>query len=180
MTSLTYAVESVPWIVAGLIAGFFMGRSTVALTVIAHAVQVRDNERSPMPEQDPAPPATKRWRFSLVHVMGAALIGLSVFGVVQNNAQDDATARLAVCQAAYANGFADALDARSKASAESQVALDEWMAKVNAIIQAPTAEAAAQIRRAFADYQAARSEAKKKQEANPYPDPPRDVCKETD
>lgn len=180
MTSLTYFVESVPWLVVGLIGGFVLGRSTVALSAIADAAQRRDNEGGSMSDVETGSVSkpVKQRRFSLIHVIGLALIGLSVFSAIQDNAQDEATARLTECQLAYADGFADALDARSKASLESQEALDAWMTRVNAVIQAPSPQAAEEIRKAFTEYLEARREAKETQKTNPYPDPPRDVCKE--
>jgi hypothetical protein len=177
VTSWTYLTQSVPWILAGLLVGFFVGRSTAAVDAIAGAVR---DEGEPMPEHQPVQEARRRRpRVTVNGVLGAVIVALGIFTAVQSYVQSEATARLTECQTAYANGFADALDARSKASVEAQEALDEWMTKVNSTIQAPSPEAATQIREAFADYLKARSQAKETQQANPYPPAPRDVCKET-
>lgn len=176
MTSWTYLTQSVPWILAGLLVGFFVGRSTAAVDAIAVAVQ---DEGEPMPEDTPAQEARRRRpRVTVNGVLGAVIVCLGIFTAVQSYVQSAATARLTECQTAYANGFADALDARSQSARQAQDALDAWMTKVNAIIQAPTPEARDQILQAFQDYLTARQDAKDTQHANPFPPAPRDVCKE--
>lgn len=171
MTSLLYIVQSVPWIAAGLLVGFFIGRSTAAAQAIIEAVQ---GEGDDMQNSSPK----KKFRITSNGVIAAVLIALGIATAVQSYVQSAATARLTECQTAYANGFADALDARSQSSREAQDALDAWMTKVNAIIQAPTPEARDQILQAFKDYLAAREQAKDTQRDHPFPPAPRDVCKE--
>lgn len=172
MTSLLYVVQSVPWIAAGLLVGFFVGRSTVAAEAITDAVQQEgdDVRESSGPK--------KKFRFTSNGVIAALLVVLGIATAVQAVVQNQADARQDACQTAYANGFADALDARSQSSREAQDALDAWMTKVNAIIQAPTPEARGQILQAFKDYLAARQEAKDTQADHPFPPAPRDVCKD--
>lgn len=120
----------------------------------------------------------KRPKISSNMVIAAVLVALGLATAVQSYVHSEATARLTACQTAYANGFADALDARSKASAEAQEALDTWMATLNSVIQAPSADAREKIRKAFQDYLEARRDAKETQRDHPYPPAPRDVCKE--
>lgn len=175
MTSLTYAVESVPWIVAGLIVGFFLGRSTAALSAIADAVQ-GDSEGNTMAEPEPKVARVKRPRFTGIHVIGVALIVLGVFSAVQSYMQGEATARLTECQTVYANGFADALEARSKATSEAQDAQDELWTTVASLTPAP--ESREVFRAALDEYLKKRAAAKKAQAEHPFPEPPRDVCKE--
>lgn len=169
-SSLIYIVQSAPWIVAGLLVGFFVGRSTVAAAVIIEAVQGEGDDM-----RDASTPK-KRFRFTSNGVVAALLIVLGTATAVQSYVQSEATARLTQCQTAYANGFADALDARSKAAGDAQDALDDFLFTVAEI--APTPEGREQFQRAFRDYLSKRAEAKKTQAENPYPPAPRDVCKE--
>jgi uncharacterized membrane protein YcjF (UPF0283 family) len=172
VTSLLYIVQSLPWIVAGLLVGFFVGRATVAVEVVTEAAQ---GEGDVM--RDSSTPK-KRWmRITTNGVIAFLLIVLGVATAVQSYVQSEATARLTECQTAYANGFADALDARSQATSEAQNALDELLSTVAAIT--PTPEGRNQFREALADYLKKRAEAKKTQQEHPFPPAPRDVCKET-
>lgn len=174
MTSWTYLTQSVPWILAGLLVGFFVGRSTAAVDAIAVAVQ---DEGEPMPEDTPARDARRRRpRVTVNGVLGAVIVALGIFTAVQSYVQSEATAKLTECQTAYANGFADALDARSSASAAAQDALDELLAAVAEIT--PTPDGRDLFRAALDEYLSKRAEAKKTQKEHPYPPAPRDVCKE--
>lgn len=173
MTSLSYFAESVPWILAGLVVGFFMGRSTRAVEAIADAVQ----------EEGDAMPGRRRIRFTGNGVIIGVLVALGIATATQAYVQGDATSRVAEenrrlgeCQKAYISGFADALDARSTASAEAQDALDDFLFTVAKI--APSPEGQAKFQDAFNEYVKKRAEAKKAQAENPYPPAPRDVCKE--
>ncbi len=170
MTSWTYITQSVPWALGGLLVGFLMARSTVAVEAIADAVH---DEGDPMPAASP----TRRPRFNGITVLGAVIVVLGVFTAVQSYVQASATDRLTECQTAYANGFADALDARSDATSAAQDALDDLLTTVASIT--PTPEGREEFRVALADYLAKRADAKKTQAENPYPPAPRDVCKES-
>jgi len=170
VTSWTYITQSVPWIALGLIAGFFMGRSTVAVTAIADAVQ---DEGDVVPGTISKP--ARKWRFTATHAIGVVVIVLGVFTAVQSYVQADATNQLAVCQQAYTNGFADAIDARSAASQEAQDALDDLLSTVASIT--PTPQGRDQFRDALTEYLAKRAAAKQAQKEHPYPPAPRDVCK---
>ncbi len=171
MTSfLLYIVESTPWIVAGLLVGFFVGRSTVAATAIIDAAQ---GEGNGMPDTS-AP--KKRRRVTSNGVIAFMLILLGTATAVQSYVQGEATERLTQCQTAYANGFADALDARASASSEAQDALDDLLTTVAAIT--PTPAGRENFRLALDEYLSKRAEAKRAQADNPYPPAPRDVCKE--
>jgi hypothetical protein len=167
VTSWTYILQSLPWTIAGALVGFFMGRSTVAVQVIAEAVQEGDD----MPEPARVP---LRRRVTPMHVIGAVVVVLGIFTAVQGYVQSEATERLTLCTQAYSNGFADAIEERSKASAEAQDALDEFFFTLARV--APSAEGREQMRQAFDAYVAKRSAAKKTQAEHPYPAPPRDVC----
>lgn len=169
MTSLTYLAESVPWILAGLVTGFFLGRSTVAVEVIADAVQDGEAEMSDKPAS-----RKRRPKFTTNGVTMGVLIVLGIATAVQTYVQGEATARLTECQTAYANGFADALEARSEASADAQEAQDELWRKVAALT--PTPQARGQFKAALDEYLDKRGQAKEAQAENPFPAPPRDVC----
>lgn len=168
MTSLSYILQSVPWTLAGVLVGWFMCRAAIVADAIAGVVL----EGDAMPDEQIRVPWWKH--ITSMHVIGAVVVFLGVFTAVQGYVQNEANERLALCTKAYSDGFADAIDVRSKASAEAQEALDDF---ITAIAKAtPTAEGREQIRRAFNDYLSKRAAAKKAQEENPFPAPPRDVC----
>lgn len=170
-SSALYIVQSMPWIAAGLLVGFFVGRSTAAATVIIEAVQ---GEGDGMRES--SAPVKRKLRVTTNGVIAFVLVLLGTATAVQSYVQSEATAKLTECQTAYANGFADALDARSTASSEAQDALDELLSTVAAIT--PTPGGRQQFADALAEYLEKRAEAKKTQAEHPYPPAPRDVCKE--
>lgn len=178
MTSWAYIVQSVPWALAGLVVGCLIGRSTVAVETIADAVQ----EGDPVPDIDaPKPKRRKRFRLTSNHVIGVVLLVLGGFTIAQSYVQNAATERqslaterLAICTQAYSDGFADAIEERSKASTDAQNALDEFMFS---LAQAtPTQEGRDRARAAFTAYIDKRAAAKRAQAEHPYPAPPRDVC----
>ncbi len=168
MTSGTYIIQSVPWILAGLLTGFFMGRSTVVVEAVVDAVQAEGDTVT-----DAKP---KRFRFTGMHVLGVVVAVLGVFTAVQSYVQGEATDRLVVCTKAYQDGFADALDERQKATSEAQDALDDLLTKVAAITPSP--EGRQRFRDALAEYLEKRAAAKQAQRDHPYPPAPRDVCEE--
>ena len=177
-SSLIYIVQSTPWVVAGLLVGFFVGRSTVAASVIIEAAQDEGDDM-----RESSAPKKKRVRVTSNGVIAALLIVLGIATAVQasvqsgvNEQQNQANARQDACQTAYANGFADALEARSKATAEAQDAVDELWATVAAIMQSP--EGREEFRVALDKYLTKRADAKKAQTENPFPPAPRDMCKE--
>lgn len=175
MTSWLYITQSVPWIVAGLLVGFFMGRSTVAVEAIADVVQHEAVSMSGTDKDSRDRP--HRSRFTTIHVVAAVVVLLGIFTAVQSYVQGEATARLTECQTAYANGFADALDARSAATSDAQDALDDLLSTVAALT--PTPEGREAFVDALDEYLSKRADAKKAQAEHPYPPAPRDVCKET-
>jgi hypothetical protein len=167
VTSWSYVVQSTPWIVAGLLVGFFVGRSTVAAEVIADGTQEGD---------DMSGKSKRRFRFTSNGVIAALLVMLGIATAVQSYVQSEATERLAVCQQAYSNGFADALDARSDATQAAQNALDDLLSSVASIT--PTPQGRDQFRAALTEYLDKRAAAKRAQKEHPYPPAPRDVCKD--
>lgn len=171
-SSVLYIIQSTPWIVAGLLVGFFVGRATAAADAVTEAVQGEGDEM-----RDPSKPSKRRkMRITSNSVIALVLIVLGTATAVQSYMQSQATARLTECQTAYANGFADALEARSKATAEAQDAQDELWTAVASLT--PTEEGRAAFWAALNEYLDKRAAAKKTQAEHPFPDPPRDVCKE--
>jgi type II secretory pathway pseudopilin PulG len=107
-------------------------------------------------------------------ILGVAVFALAIASGVQGWMQSTATEQVAQCTKAYASGFADALDERSKATAEAQDALDDLITAVASAT--PTQQGRDAVRQALTDYLNKRAEAKRTQAEHPYPAPPRDVC----
>lgn len=169
MTSLSYIALSLPWSIAGVLVGWFMARSTAAVEAIADAVTKEDT----VPEAKP-----RRPRFTSTNLIGVLVVLLGIATAVQSYAQSDATERLAVCQRAYSDGFADALDARTQANTEAQLALDNLMSTVGDVLTSADPAARDRLTAAVSEYLSKRVEAKKTQAANPYPPAPRDACEQ--
>lgn len=161
MNPFTYLVQAFAWSVAGGLIGFMFGTNLCRTTEGADVKQTR-------------------WWPKFDYVITALFLTLAVLTAVQGYVLGNRTDELSRCQLAYSTGFADAIDARSQATAQAQEALDQWMTTVNASIQTPSPEAAVLIRQAFTDYLNARAEAKKTQQDNPYPPAPREACPEVD
>jgi hypothetical protein len=176
VTTWTYILQSVPWALGGLLVGWLLGRSTVAVESIAEAV----HEEDAVPDRQV--PKRRKWRPTANLTIGVVLLLLGGFTVTQGYIQNLATERqghvteqLARCTKAYSDGFADAIEARSKATTEAQDALDEFF---ESLAQAtPSPEGREEMRKAFTEYRSKRAAAKRAQAENPYPDPPRDVCR---
>jgi hypothetical protein len=159
---------------AFLVIGFIAGRMSRNIEEIADAVA---EEGEAVTEVVPR----RRQFWTSEKVVGAFLVLLGLFTAGQGLYQDSATRRVAECTRGYANGFADALEARAGANAEAQEALDEWMTTLDRLMTdvspgADPADARDRFRDATADYLAKRAEAKKQQAENPFPPAPRDVC----
>ena len=171
MTTLSYLAQSLPWGIVGLLVGHLLTRG--ALDIVAEV----SNPEGTMPEKKRS---FRRW-FTYDRIIGLVVFTLAVATVVQGYVASESTRRIADCTRGYSNGFADALDARSTASAADRDALDQWMITLNDLMTkaAPGADPAAareRFRDATADYLSKRAESKKQQAENPFPPPPRDVC----
>lgn len=172
-----YTVSSLIWAGGGLVVGFAFGRLTRTVDRMASNVETITEavtEGSPTVTT----PARRR-RPTSEQMVGAIVVLLGLFTAAQSLYQDSATRRVAECTRAYSNGFADALDARSTASAEAQEALDGLMATVGEVMTtaAGTPQARLRVQEAVSDYLAKRAESKKKQQENPFPPAPRDLCR---
>jgi predicted exporter len=167
--AVAYLIQSLPWTVAGFLAGCL-----VTLWLWAHPSPVapRENHMAvPL-----AKPKRRRFRPTLVHVLGLVVIALTILSALQSWSQARANRTLTQCLVTYANRTADAIDIRSKASAEAQQATVRMWRTV--FQQAPTEEGRATARRVFEEYLTKQEAALKTQQANPYPAAPRDVCPE--
>lgn len=171
-----YALQTAGWCLAGFIAGFLVGRTARDVHRIAYAVTT---EGEPM-----AKDIRLRWwdRVNARVVIAVLVVGLGVLTVAQGLVQSAAVRRISECNTAFANQFADALEARSSASQQAQDALDELMTVVGQLgATPPTSEADLASRRetyrkAITGYLAKRAEVKAQQTKNPYPKPPRESC----
>jgi hypothetical protein len=165
---IQYLSQSLAFSVAGLLVGFFLGvRVTLSIFTARGLITVTHTQRH------------KLRRLGYIALV-LSVAALAAFTVVQGYIFNNRTERITSCQIAYSNGVADALDARSTATRESQEALDEWMAKVNQSLQPPASPAAADsIRAAFTEYLNKRAKAREAQASTPFPPAPRDVCPES-
>lgn len=166
--SLTYLIESLPWAIAGFLAGCL-----ATLQVQPTPAAPREIHMAPPPEVSKT---KRRFRPTLVHLIGLVVIALTVTSALQSWSQSRANERLTQCLVTYANAIADAIDARSKASAEAQKATVEMWRTVFG--QPQTEEGRAAARRVFAEYLTKQEASIQTQQANPYPAAPRDVCPE--
>ena len=114
------------------------------------------------------------------NVVAVALIVLGVLSGVQGYVLSEQNKALALCQQAYSNGFADALDARTQANTDAQAALDSVMQTFADVITTPDPTARARVQAVLVDYVTKRAEARKAQQEHPYPEAPRDACKHLD
>lgn len=178
MNGWIYLLQTSVWCAVGFVTGFLVGRA--ARDVHRIAVAVTEEDLMPANRQ------RRRMSFSPTRVaIALVVIALGVFTVVQGIAQSNATKRIAQCHAAYANAFADALEARSHGSQQAQDALDKLMTTMGQLSATPPADAADLARRreesrlAIAEYIKTRNELKDVQAAHPYPPPPRDACPNT-
>lgn len=111
-------------------------------------------------------------------VLGVALLLLALFStttaIAQLRAQsrlNDRQAALVRCLTNYSNGFADALDARTKATNAQQAAFDKFINKIADPNLRP-----GEFRVALDEYQAARAKQLAALADNPYPPAPRKIC----
>lgn len=181
MSSPTYLVHAIGWSSAGAVVGVLLDRAVLALRQIARSPRQEDPVQTP----DPSPRRQRVRRVFGASVVPAVLIVLAVVSAVQgwttsrtNAAQDAEVTRVQTCQLAYANGFADAIDARANATREAQDALDELMTVVGELTSSGGSAAAGErFRAALSDYLTKRATAKQRQLDNPYPPAPRDLCR---
>ena len=169
MNACAYTIHALGWSFFGALMGVLIDRTLADL-------------RRAISTEAPVNQNVKR-RFGGA-VVPAVLVVLAIVTALStginantNNAQDEEDRRIQQCQLAYANGFADALDARSDATTAAQLALDDLMTEIGALAAAPSVDNSARFQAALSEYLAKRAEARKQQQENPYPPAPRDLCK---
>jgi hypothetical protein len=174
-----YIIAASAWSVIGFFAGALFVRVVMEVHEIRESV-VASHTDTGRPKAAQVKRGMRKVfrRLDATRLLGILLLLLALATTLQtfyqtsrSQALGEAQVRLAQCQIAYQNGFADALDARTTATNEAQQALDELVATV---AQATGREAS---RAALARYIEVRERQKRTQESNPYPPAPRDVCK---
>ena len=120
--------------------------------------------------------ARRRAVFNPRLVIGLVVVMLGILTAVQGIVTSNRVAALQQCQAHYSNGFADALDARTKASNDSQHAMDDLVRTIGQHVTGKPEDQAA-INAAVSRYVAQRQTAAKQRRAHPLPPPPRESCR---
>lgn len=172
MNTTTYLL----WNVAYLVAGFVLGRLTRTVDQIAATTIITDVR----PEGAAVARKRPRIRLRFEHYVAIFLVALGLFTAVQSLHQAQQNRRNVDCIRAYTDFFAEALDARSASNASAQEANDELWATIGKLMtggQAGAPQAREKFQAALADFLRKREEAKEQQQRNPYPPPPRDLCR---
>lgn len=182
MTLTALIVVMIATNLASLVIGWLVGR-TARNTARALAEVEAVTEETEVPEE------TKRRLREIigrVRPMHLAMVLLVAIGAVtallgfsastrSNEALNQTKATLQ-CVRDYADGLADTLKARADSAADAQSQLDQVMETVANAFSTPNEAAGTQVRIAIDGYVKLRRSARAAQQANPYPDPPRDVC----
>lgn len=179
--SLVYIVLSVPWAVAGFLAGFTAGvKANLWSRTVDYAPVERPSETASRNSED-APRATPWYRRGQTW-LGTAVAAIGIFTAVHWYSQGRETdriardnERLAQCTAAYATGFADALDARADETRRKDEAIDTVFETISNAFGGVGGRP--EVEKAFRDYVTARNEQKKAQTEHPLPPAPREVCR---
>lgn len=167
MTELIPVMSAVFWFGLGAVVG---AQWTRFVKAGERKTAVHTATKQPAPVRPP-----RRWPR---RVLDMVVVLLFLGSAAQAYVTDDRFGDIIACQNGYQAGFADALDARSKATQEAQDALDELMSTVGRLISGgPSQETRQQFATALTSYLGKRAEAKKRQQEFPYPPSPRDVCK---
>lgn len=114
----------------------------------------------------------------LLVVVGAVTTLVGFIGLSQSNAAQERADRAIECVTDFSNRSADALEARAQASAEAQEQVDSIFATVARIIAKPTEQSGMLFRNAISGYNQARRDQRVALERNPYPEAPRDACRD--
>jgi hypothetical protein len=165
-----YVSLSIPWGILGWMAGYTTAHKAVLWSRTMPTLIERPIETpSKNPEGD------RPWYRRSQTWIGAAVAFIGLFTAVQWYVQGEGTRRLAECQTVYANGFADAIQARADEAQIKDEAIDgafiAFEAAMKGTIGRPEVEAA------ISRYNSARAAQKKAQTEHPYPQAPRDLCR---
>jgi hypothetical protein len=175
----TYAVTSLLWTAVGL-ALVLHPTLAVLPVVLSHPRLVMvplSPEVTAVPDKPVQPRRRRPWRPTRGNVVAAVLVALAAASVAQNWKSTQSDRRIVSCLRTYANESADALDARTKANAEQQLALDGVVRVVSESFATGPQDGAKEVRLALDKYLEKRRQTLEAQEQNPYPSPPREVCK---
>jgi hypothetical protein len=177
MTPLTYVLYAVVWFALGVVAGAQWTRMRRDLRRIANA-QAGEETVAPQEVLDDKPAQKRRWPR---RVLDTFVVALFVASAVQGFVTYEQIQGIVNCQKAYQAGFADAIDARSKAAIPEKAALTQWMKTLYELVTkagVPGSDPAAarqKFANATSEYLQKQDELARKQQENPYPSP-RDVC----
>ncbi len=165
MNLCSYLLHAFGWSAFGAVIGGLLDRAVINLRKRPKGITVSEQTDSGW------------WRRYSAAVVPAVLIALAVVTAVQGVVLDRVNDKQDECQLAYANGFADALEARTRTSADAQAALDDLMRVVGESLRTGDAQDPEPVQKAVENYLQQRETAKATQRANPYPPAPRDLCK---
>jgi hypothetical protein len=179
MTPLTYVLYAVGWFVLGAVTGAQWTRMRRDVRRIANTQAGEETVAQHETTNDETARPQRRWGR---RVLDTFVVLLFIASAVQGYVTYDRIEAVIACQKAYQTGFADAIDARSKAAAPEKAALTQWMKTLYELITkagVPGSDPAA-ARQKFAaatsEYLQKQEELTRKQQENPYPPSPRDVC----
>lgn len=182
MTPPLYVLYALLWFGLGVVAGAQWTRMRRDVRRIANA---QAGEEPVAPQQDtddeaqPKPDRPRRWAR---RVLDTFVVLLFIGSAVQAYVTYDRIEEVIACQKAYQTGFADAIDARSKAAVPEKAALTQWMKTLYELISkagVPGSDPAAarqKFANATSEYLQKQDELTRKQQENPYPPSPRDLC----
>ncbi len=186
MTPLFSVLYAATWFALGVIAGAQWTRMRHNVQRIADA-QAGEETVTPQEVVDEKAVHKRRWRrgrrvldvFVVLLFVSSAVQGFVTYERIQD--ANDRIQEVVGCQKAYQTGFADALEARSAAAGAERDALIAWMKTLDELItKTPVCADPAAARQKFAaatsEYLQKQAELKRKQQENPYPPSPRDVC----
>lgn len=176
MTTWIHVLYAVAWFALGAVAGAQWTRMRREVRQLANA-QTGEDVVASHKDIDKAPQRARPRRWPR-RVLDTFVVLLFVSSAVNAYVTSDQIQAVVECQRGYQKGFADALDARSKATQEAQEALDELMSIVGTLAGgAATPENRSRFANALTAYLQKRAEAKRQQQEHPYPPSPHDVCK---
>lgn len=179
MTTLLYVLSAVGWFVLGVIAGAQWTRMRRDVRRLAND---QAGEKTVAPHEETAEaqpgPARRRWPR---RVLDTFVVLLFVSSAITSYVTYDRITDVVACQRVYQAGFADAIDARKEPAKIEREALIAWMTTLDELITKtqPGGDAVA-ARQKFAaatsEYLKKQAELTRKQQENPYPPSPRDLC----
>jgi hypothetical protein len=181
MNPLIYVLSALGWFVLGVFAGAQWTRMRREVQRIANA-QAGEETVAQHQETDEAPSKAPRPRRWPRRILDTFVVLLFIGSAVQAYVTNEQIQGVVACQRAYQTGFADALAARQAASGVEREALVRWMTILDELISnGRLGGDPAAARQRFADatreYLQKQNELTRKQQENPFPPSPRDLCR---